>query len=119
MTRSWRYAVALDSTEELVVQRAGTKGHPAMLPQRLPHFVVDAMNVIGSRPSGWWRDRDAAVRRLVERLDAIASADGCDVTWSSTAVLSTTCRKAFMAESGCYTPRALGEMLPTIASSNS
>jgi predicted RNA-binding protein with PIN domain len=51
-----------------------------MLPQRLPHFVVDAMNVIGSRPNGWWRDREAAVRRLVERLDAIASADGCDVT---------------------------------------
>jgi uncharacterized protein YaiI (UPF0178 family) len=26
------------------------------------------MNVIGSRPDGWWRDRDAAVRRLVEAL---------------------------------------------------
>jgi predicted RNA-binding protein with PIN domain len=51
-----------------------------MLSQRLPHFVVDAMNVIGSRPNGWWRDRDAAVRRLVERLDALATAVGCDVT---------------------------------------
>jgi predicted RNA-binding protein with PIN domain len=28
--------------------------------------VVDAMNVIGSRPTGWWRDRRAAVRRLVD-----------------------------------------------------
>jgi predicted RNA-binding protein with PIN domain len=27
--------------------------------------VVDAANVIGSRPDGWWRDRPAAVRRLV------------------------------------------------------
>src|SRR5439155_11157963 len=28
-------------------------------------WIVDAMNVIGSRPTGWWRDRPAAVRRLL------------------------------------------------------
>jgi len=28
-------------------------------------WLVDAMNVIGSRPNGWWRDRRAAVRRLL------------------------------------------------------
>lgn len=28
-------------------------------------WIVDAMNVIGTRPTGWWRDRRAAVRRLV------------------------------------------------------
>jgi predicted RNA-binding protein with PIN domain len=39
---------------------------------RVPHLVVDAMNVIGSRPDGWWRDRDGAVRRLVARLQALA-----------------------------------------------
>ena len=33
------------------------------------HRVVDAMNVIGSRPDGWWRDRDGAIERLVERVD--------------------------------------------------
>jgi predicted RNA-binding protein with PIN domain len=33
------------------------------------HRVVDAMNVIGSRPDGWWRDREGAIRRLVERVD--------------------------------------------------
>jgi predicted RNA-binding protein with PIN domain len=33
------------------------------------HRVVDAMNVIGSRPDGWWRDRAGAVRRLVEAID--------------------------------------------------
>ena len=37
--------------------------------------IVDGMNVIGSRPDGWWRDRRAAMRRLVERLDALAAAD--------------------------------------------
>ena len=31
------------------------------------------MNVIGSRPDGWWRDRDGAKRRLVEALDAYAN----------------------------------------------
>jgi predicted RNA-binding protein with PIN domain len=34
-------------------------------------IVVDGMNVIGSRPDGWWRDRDGAVRRLVEGLQAL------------------------------------------------
>jgi uncharacterized protein YaiI (UPF0178 family) len=33
------------------------------------HRVVDAMNVIGSRPDGWWRDREGAIRRLVEQVD--------------------------------------------------
>jgi ribosomal protein S18 acetylase RimI-like enzyme len=36
-------------------------------------WLVDAMNVIGSRPDGWWRDRDAAVRRLLEQLRAFAA----------------------------------------------
>jgi uncharacterized protein YaiI (UPF0178 family) len=33
------------------------------------HRVVDAMNVIGSRPDGWWRDRGGAIERLVAQLD--------------------------------------------------
>ena len=35
--------------------------------------VVDGMNVIGSRPDGWWRDRDAAARRLLARLQEAAT----------------------------------------------
>ena len=31
-------------------------------------LVVDAANVIGSRPDGWWKDRGAATRRLHESL---------------------------------------------------
>jgi 8-oxo-dGTP diphosphatase len=27
-------------------------------------WVIDASNVIGSRPDGWWRDRAGATRRL-------------------------------------------------------
>jgi predicted RNA-binding protein with PIN domain len=33
------------------------------------HRVVDAMNVIGSRPDGWWRDRGGAIERLVGQID--------------------------------------------------
>ncbi|MFE7745053.1 hypothetical protein [Nocardia sp. NPDC057455] len=31
-------------------------------------IVVDAANVVGSRPDGWWRDRPGAARRLLERM---------------------------------------------------
>lgn len=31
-------------------------------------LVVDAANVVGSRPDGWWRDRPRAARRLHERI---------------------------------------------------
>ena len=34
-------------------------------------WLVDGMNVIGSRPDGWWRDRPAAMRRLVDELAAL------------------------------------------------
>jgi hypothetical protein len=31
-------------------------------------LVVDAANVVGSRPDGWWRDRAGAATRLLDRL---------------------------------------------------
>jgi len=31
-------------------------------------LVVDAANVVGSRPDGWWKDRAGAARRLHDRL---------------------------------------------------
>jgi predicted RNA-binding protein with PIN domain len=36
-------------------------------------WVVDAMNVIGSRPDGWWKDRRGAMRRLAGRLGELAA----------------------------------------------
>jgi hypothetical protein len=44
------------------------------------HRVVDAMNVIGSRPDGWWRDRAGAVERLLALLDEWAEGAGERVT---------------------------------------
>ena len=43
-------------------------------------WIVDAMNVIGTRPDGWWRDRDAAMARLVDRLERYSAETGDDVT---------------------------------------
>lgn len=43
-------------------------------------WLVDGMNVIGARPDLWWRDRDAAMLRLVDQLERWAAADGEDVT---------------------------------------
>jgi predicted RNA-binding protein with PIN domain len=36
-------------------------------------WIVDGMNVIGSRPDGWWKNRQRAMVELVERLDEWAS----------------------------------------------
>lgn len=33
-------------------------------------LLVDAANVVGSRPDGWWRDRPGAAGRLVEAIRA-------------------------------------------------
>jgi predicted RNA-binding protein with PIN domain len=43
-------------------------------------WIVDGMNVIGSRPDGWWRNRRRAMSSLVERLEQWASSEGADVT---------------------------------------
>jgi len=37
------------------------------------------MNVIGTRPDRWWRDRDAAMLRLVDQLERWAAAESEDV----------------------------------------
>jgi uncharacterized protein YaiI (UPF0178 family) len=42
-------------------------------------WLIDGMNVIGTRPDHWWRDRDAAMLRLVDLLERWAAADGEDV----------------------------------------
>lgn len=48
----------------------------SLIPVR-PAIVVDAANVVGSVPDGWWRDRAGATERLLARLGRLA-ADGMD-----------------------------------------
>jgi predicted RNA-binding protein with PIN domain len=43
-------------------------------------WLVDGLNVIGSRPDGWWRDRPGAMRELVRRLWEFAETTGDEVT---------------------------------------
>jgi len=42
-------------------------------------LIVDGMNVLGSRPDGWWRDRPAAMAALARRLDALAASEGIEI----------------------------------------
>jgi len=43
--------------------------HTGQMP---PLLVVDASNVVGSVPDGWWRDRVGATERLRDRLVSLA-----------------------------------------------
>ncbi|MGZ5386762.1 MAG: NYN domain-containing protein [Solirubrobacterales bacterium] len=42
-------------------------------------WIVDGMNLIGSRPDGWWRDREAAWKRLHDELSDHVRASGDDL----------------------------------------
>ncbi len=42
-------------------------------------WYVDGMNVIGTRPDGWWKNRDAAMLHLVDLLERWAAAENEDV----------------------------------------
>jgi predicted RNA-binding protein with PIN domain len=67
----------LDSGEPHVVARLQT--HVLILPPGClgtvgnVRWIVDAMNVIGMRPDGWWKDRPRARVLLVDQLERWAS----------------------------------------------
>ena len=39
-------------------------------------LLIDAANVVGSRPTGWWRDRAKAAAEFVEQVRATTAAGG-------------------------------------------
>ena len=41
-------------------------------------LVIDAANVIGSRPTGWWRDRPGAARRFTQQVRVAVATGGLD-----------------------------------------
>jgi predicted RNA-binding protein with PIN domain len=43
-------------------------------------WLIDGMNVIGTRPDAWWKDRHAAMVRLVDMLERWVAISGEDVT---------------------------------------
>lgn len=67
--------VRIDEVDSLPLLPAFGKLWPSVrkeLGRRLA-LVVDAANVVGSRPDGWWHDRAGAVRRLRDRLSSLES----------------------------------------------
>jgi predicted RNA-binding protein with PIN domain len=42
-------------------------------------LIVDGMNVIGARPTGWWRDRSGAMSELTEELARHAAESGDEI----------------------------------------
>lgn len=40
----------------------------------VPLLVIDAANVVGSKPDGWWRDRAGATARLRDALTSLNAA---------------------------------------------
>lgn len=44
-----------------------------------PLLIVDAANVVGSVPDGWWRDRAGAAARLRDRLAGVPAAGLADL----------------------------------------
>ncbi len=55
--------------------------HDALTPLTV---VVDAANVVGSRPDGWWKDRAGAARRLIGDVAVLCSAGVADATLPET-----------------------------------
>lgn len=43
-------------------------------------WLVDGMNLIGSRPDRWWRDRRGAMKRMVEQLEDYSRTRGETIT---------------------------------------
>src|SRR5580692_6927977 len=70
---SW---VAVEDVADLDLHPGFAEQWPVLRAALQPmEFIVDAANVMGSRPDGWWRDRAGAARRLRDQL-AVLAADG-------------------------------------------
>jgi drug/metabolite transporter (DMT)-like permease/predicted RNA-binding protein with PIN domain len=65
---------------DIAQPRPAASGAPEPAGASPVRWLVDGMNVIGSRPDGWWRDREGAIRRLAAQLGEFAAASGDDVS---------------------------------------
>ncbi|MFW6599893.1 NUDIX domain-containing protein [Propionibacteriaceae bacterium Y2011] len=90
--------VDVDAVADLPLHPAFADAWPRLRPllTRRVVLVVDAANVVGSRPDGWWKDRHGATERLRDELAARtetgfpAAALGLPAdTWSPDVVLVT------------------------------
>lgn len=66
--------VPVDDVDDLPLHPGFGASWPALRAQIVttPHVVVDAANVVGSVPDGWWKDRPGAASRLLGAVEALA-----------------------------------------------
>jgi len=66
--------VDVDAIDDLPLHPGFAASWPALRDalRTAPHVVVDAANVVGSVPDGWWKDRAGAAAALVDRVAALA-----------------------------------------------
>ena len=69
---SW---IPVDDVDDLPLHPGFGKSWPALRASitTTPHIVVDAANVVGSVPDGWWKDRAGAAARLLSSVTALAA----------------------------------------------
>ncbi|NDL55644.1 NUDIX domain-containing protein [Phytoactinopolyspora mesophila] len=73
--------VAPDDVDTLPLHPAFGKLWPSIREQAFRELVlvVDAANVVGSRPDGWWRDRAGAAEKLRDRLSGAQPVPGAQL----------------------------------------
>jgi 8-oxo-dGTP pyrophosphatase MutT (NUDIX family) len=112
---SW---IPVDEVDDLPLHPGFGASWPALRASitTAPHVVVDAANVVGSVPDGWWKDRAGAAARLLSSVTALAvSGVTADVLalpfarwWPRwTVVLEGEARAASGSSDGAEVPRAL------------
>lgn len=69
---SW---IPIDQVDDLPLHPGFGRSWPALRATiaTTPHVVVDAANVVGSVPDGWWKDRTGAASRLLAQVSALAA----------------------------------------------
>ncbi len=75
LAREGRHDLVAPGAHTTRLPQSAVRGSPASA-RRL---IVDAMNVIGTRPDGWWKDRDGAARRLIASLQDHARQTGARI----------------------------------------
>lgn len=68
---SW---IPIDQVDDLPLHPGFGRSWPALRATiaTTPNVVVDAANVVGSVPDGWWKDRPGAASRLLAQVSALA-----------------------------------------------
>ncbi len=70
------YSTSLDAVR--LPRSAVAAADPGPTRHLVAMLVIDVANVIGSRPTGWWRDRAGATRRFTEQVRATVTSGWLD-----------------------------------------